>query len=162
MVARRRATIPVRGLSAARAGLVAALLASPGCYAFVATRPETSLEGKDAQLELSDSGAVVLSAVIGPSASAIAGKILSDANGTYVVALASVHLRDGEDVRWRGEHIAVPRTLIVGKGERRFSPSRTALFGGIIAAGLVAAREAFAGRGAGSGGGGISGSGAPR
>jgi hypothetical protein len=137
-------------------------LTSPACYAFVAARPETSLEGREAQLELSDSGAVVMSSVIGPSASALAGRILSDADGTYLIALTNVHLRNGEDVRWRGEHISVPRVLIVSKGERRFSPSRTALFTGLVGAGLVAAREAFAGHGVGGGGGGIGGSGSPR
>ena len=60
-------------------------------------------------------------------------------------------------MKLEGEQVLVDRTLITEAGTRRFSPSRTALFSGILSAGLVAARLAFGGHGSGGGGGGTGG-----
>ena len=115
------------------------------------------MAGADAQLWLSDSGAVVLASTIGPQVEAITGRVVSDSAGSYVVSLASIRRRGGEETAWRGERVAVAHALVTDMGARRFSPSRTALFSGIVSAGLLAARQAFLGRGSGGGGGGIGG-----
>jgi hypothetical protein len=129
-----------------------------GCYGYIAPPRGSSLAGSEAQLRLSDSGAVALASKIGPSAEAITGRVLTDSASNYIVALASVRRRDGDETIWRGERILVDRSLVTEAGTRRFSPSRTALFSGIVSAGLVAARLAFLGHGSGGGGGGIGGS----
>jgi len=128
-----------------------------GCYGYIAPPHGSSLVGSDAQLRLSDSGAVVLASKIGPSAESITGRVLTDSASSYIVALSSVRRRDGDESVWRGERILVDRSLVTEAGMRRFSPSRTALFSGIVSAGLVAARVAFQGHGSGGGGGGIGG-----
>jgi hypothetical protein len=117
--------------------------------------------GNSAQLWLSDSGAVVLASQIGPAAESITGRVLADSASSYVVALTGVRRRDGDETTWNGERVLVSHALIVDAGTRRFSPSRTALFSGIVSVGLVAAHMAFQGHGSGGGGGGVSGS-APR
>lgn len=132
-----------------------------GCYGYVAPRPGLSLAGSEAQLQLSDSGAVVLASKIGPSAEAITGRIVIDSVPGYVVSVASVRQRGGGETLWHGEHVLVDRTLVTHAGTRRFSPSRTAFFSGIVSVGLLAARQAFLGHGSGGGGGGIGG-GQPR
>jgi hypothetical protein len=143
------------------ATIAASLVALCGCYGYVAPMAGSSLVGKDAQLWLSDSGAVVLAAKIGPSAESITGRIVTDSTPAYVVSVAAVRQRSGNETLWHGEPIAVDRTLVTQAGARRFSPSRTALFSGIVSLGLLAARQAFLGHGSGGGGGGISG-GQPR
>jgi hypothetical protein len=100
----------------------------------------------------------VLASNIGPSVAAITGRLVADSANGYVVALSSVRRRDGDETIWNGERVFVSSTLITEVGTRRFSPSRTALFSGIVSAGLVAARMAFQGHGTGGGGGGVSGS----
>ena len=132
-----------------------------GCYGYVAPGPGSSLVGSEAQLQLSDSGAVVLASRIGPAAESITGRILTDTPPGYVVSVVSVKQRDGSETYWHGEHVVVDRMLVTHAGTRRFSPSRTALFSGVLSVGLLAARQAFLGRGSGGGGGGISG-GQPR
>jgi hypothetical protein len=136
----------------------ASVVALCGCYAYVAPPRGTSLVGKSSELWLSDSGAVVLASQIGPSVEAITGSVIADSANGYVVALSSVRRRDGDETIWNGESVFVSSSLITEVGARRFSPSRTALFSGIVSAGLVAARMAFQGHGTGGGGGGVSGS----
>jgi hypothetical protein len=111
---------------------------------------------------LSDSGAVVLASTIGPAAESVVGRIVSDSGSAYVVAIMLVRRRDGDETSWRGEQVVVPRSLVTEAGQRRFSPSRTALFGGLVSATLVAARLAFQGHGSGGGGGGVGQSGGLR
>jgi len=139
------------------ATIAASVVGLCGCYGYVAPPHGSSLVGSEAQLRLSDSGAVVLASKIGPSAESITGRIVTDTARAYVVALSSVRQRDGDETLWHGEHVLVDRALITEAGTRRFSPSRTALFSGILSAGLVAARLAFGGHGSGGGGGGIGG-----
>lgn len=143
-----------RRLAATIAASVVLLL---GCYGYVVPPTGSSLVGTEAQLQLSDSGAVVLASKIGPAAESITGRIVTDSVPGYVVSVVSVKQRDGNETFWHGEHVVVDRTLITQAGMRRFSPSRTALFSGILSAGLVAARLAFQGHGSGGGGGGIGG-----
>jgi hypothetical protein len=139
------------------AAAAASIVCLAGCYGYVAPPRGASLVGRDAQLWLSDSGAVVLASTIGPRAESITGRILADSSSGYLVALSAVRRRDGDETEWRGERVMISRALIIDAGTRQFSPSRTALFSGILSAGLLAARQAFIGRGSGGGGGGIGG-----
>ena len=141
--------------------IAASVVALCGCYGYVAPAPGSSLAGREAELWLSDSGAVVLASKIGPSAESITGRILTDSTPSYVVSVAAVRQRNGSETLWHGEHVVVDRMLITQAGTRRFSRSRTALFSGIVSVGLLAARQGFLGRGSGGGGGGIGG-GQPR
>jgi hypothetical protein len=145
-------------LTAASAAVSVAALA--GCYAYVAPNPGSSIAGKEAQLWLSDSGAVVLASAIGPAAAAVTGRIVADSADSYVVSLSTVRRRDGDETAWRGERVSIGRPLVIDAGTRRFSLSRTALFGGLVSATLLAARQAFQGHGTGGGGGGVGHSGA--
>jgi len=143
-----------RRLAAISAASVVALC---GCYGYVAPPRGASLVGSSAQLWLSDSGAVMLASQIGPSVEALTGRVVADSANGYVVALSSVRHRDGDETIWNGERVFVANSLITDAGTRQFSASRTALFSGIVSAGLVAARLAFQGHGTGGGGGGVSG-----
>ena len=144
-----------------RAAILAACLASVGCYGYVAPPPGSSLIGRETQLQLTDSGAVVLTSTIGPAASALVGRVVSDTGSIYVMSLTSVRQRSGDETSWRGEQVAVPRALVVSADTKRFSMPRTALFGSLVSVGLIAARQAFHGPGSGGGGGGIGRSGQP-
>lgn len=147
------------GLAAmAAAGLVGFV----GCYGYVTPSPGGSLAGHQAELSLSDSGAVVLAPVIGPHADALVGRVLADSGATVVLALDRVRQRGGSEVEWRGERVQVSRALITDVGTRRFSPSRSAFFGGLVGVGLIAARQAFQGKGSGGGGGGTGQTGVPK
>lgn len=151
-----------RAVRHGHAAFMAACLAAIGCYGYVAPPRGTSLLGRDAQLQLTDSGAVVLASTIGPAASAVIGRVVADSGAVYVLSLTGVRQRSGDETPWRGERIAVAHALVTSADARGFSPSRTALFSSILSIGLIAARQALHGAGTGGGGGGIGRSGQPR
>jgi hypothetical protein len=140
-----------------RRTVAGALLLSMGCYAYVPPSTDTSLAGREVQLSLSDSGAVVLASTLGPSADAINGRVIRESDTSLYVAVSSVRRRSGNESPWTGEPLTIPRILVNNAGERRFSTSRTVLFSGAMAVALVAVRQAFHGQGGGGGGGRIGG-----
>ena len=138
------------------------VLCTSACYLYVSPEPATRLAGREVDLPLTDSGSVALAPVIGPRAESVTGRVIEARDSALVLALEHVRQRDGQDVRWRGEQVTINRSLIDGAGQRAFSPVRTALFSGLVAAAFVVARQAFAGHGSGGGGAGVGQSGSPR
>jgi hypothetical protein len=120
------------------------------------------LTGREIQLSLTDLGTATLAAVVGPWAESVSGRIVEDRDSAFVLAVERVHLRGGQEVRWRGERVTIDRLLTARAGERVFSPIRTALFSGLVGAAFIVARQGFAGRGSGGGGAGVGQSGSPR
>ena len=134
-----------------RPGLPYAVLlcALAGCYEYSQPPAGVTPVDRDVFLTLTDSGAVALASLIGPSGEAISGRLLADSAETYRLSVTSVRQRAGIDVGWRGERLLVPRVLVNRLTERRFSPTKTALFGGLTVGVLAALRQAFGGPGAG-------------
>lgn len=129
----------------------AALLGSAGCYAYepasAGRGPAGWPVGRPVEVALTDSGSLVLGRAIGPSAATLAGTLVADSAGGLVIAVRQVRRRDGGEATWRGERVLVPRAVVAGVRERRFSRTRSVLAGAGIIAGLVAARAAFAAAG---------------
>ena len=117
-----------------------------GCYGYYPTTTPTPV-GHDVELTLSDSGAVALARQVGPSAEAIRGRFANDSANAVVLAVTGVRQRDGNDVDWKGERVAIPRPLVTKLSERRFSRARTALLGTVVAVSAIALRQAFSGDG---------------
>lgn len=138
----------------------AALLA--GCYEYIPSASPASLVRQRVQLVLTDSGAVALAGRIGPSVESLEGTLLGDSAGTYLVSMLMTRARNGAESDWRGERIGVPHALVASFQERRFSPSRTALAGGIAAVGVVGITAGLRGAGMGGQGGPGPGNGNPQ
>ena len=128
-----------------------------GCYGYYPVAPPGPV-GREVELTLTDSGAVVLARQIGPFAEAVSGRVAADSGNAIVVAMTMVRQRDGNEIGWRGEHVSFPRPLVAEVSERKFSRARTVMFSGGIAVALVAIRQALGGSGFGSLGSGSSGS----
>jgi len=118
-----------------------------GCYGYYQPPAGVPPVDHDVLLTLTDSGSVALAPSIGPSGAAISGRLLADSAESYRVAVSSVRQRAGFDVGWNGEGILVARVLVAGVTERRFSRTRTAIFGAAAIGVLAALREAFGGPG---------------
>lgn len=134
---------------------VAAALAVGACYEYVPSHDPGSLIGKRVELALTDSGAVVLAGPIGPQVESVEGTLQGDSEGRYVVGVSSTRSRGGVETEWRGEQVVMPHALVASLAERRFSPTRSALAGGLAAIGIGTITAAL--RGAGRGGGGSEG-----
>jgi hypothetical protein len=133
-----------------------------GCYGYYQPPGGVAPVDRDVLLSLTDSGSVVLASLIGPAGVAISGRLLADSAESYRVSITSVRARAGFDVGWNGERILVPRALVAGLTERRFSGSRTAAFGAVTVAVLAALRIAFGGAGGTNSPGGGGGGGGPK
>ena len=118
-----------------------------GCYGYYPPPAGVAPVNRDVLLTLTDSGSFALAGLIGPSAAAISGRVLADSGQSYRVSVSSVRQRAGFDVGWNGEGVVVPRALVAGVAERRFSPARTAFFGATVIGLLAVLREAFGGPG---------------
>lgn len=141
---------PDAGRRHARVLLLLSALTIGACYEFVPNPVPGTLVGRRVELTLTDSGALALAARIGPQVEVIDGALQSDSAGTFDVAVSATRTRGGVETDWRGERIAVPRTLVASLAERRFSPTRSALAGGLAALGIGTVTAAL--RGAGRGG----------
>jgi len=117
-----------------------------GCYGYYPSTSPTPA-GHDVEITLTDSGAVALARQVGPSAEAIRGRLSTDSGSNLVLAVTGVRQRDGNDVDWKGERVAIPRPLAAKVTERRFSRARTVLFTAGIAISAIAIRQAFSGDG---------------
>ena len=118
-----------------------------GCYVYRPVGAADAIGRDRVRLTLTDSGAVVLAAQLGPSTEEVSGRMVQDSGGVYVLSVLGTRRRGGAETDWQGERVSVPRPLVARAEERRFSRRRTVLASvGVIVAALVA-REAFWGPG---------------
>lgn len=139
---------PSASLRMARVTLIAAALPlASACYEYLPRGSQEQLIGRRVQVTLTDSGAVVLAAMVGPSVEALGGTIAADTAGSYTVAVTTVRHRNGEETDWSGEAVSVHRSLIARLEERQLAKTRTTLGSVALAAALVIAERAFGGGG---------------
>jgi len=135
------------------APLIAAAVGVGACYRYDHVSASQVAPQRLVQLALTDSGAVVLAARIGPQVELLDGRLLADTGGTMTLAVTQTRQRSGNEQDWKGEELVVPHALVSSVGERHFSLSRTLLFGAGILGALAATSAAFNGPGFGSGNG---------
>src|SRR4051812_5589894 len=141
-------------------GIVLAVLLG-ACYGYYPVTPPGPV-GRQVEVTLTDSGAVVLARQIGPFAEAVSGRVAADSANNVIVSMSGVRQRDGSETSWKGERVSIPLPLVSRVSERRFSRARTLLFGGAAAVALIAVRSALGGSGFGSSGSGQSGGTGPK
>ena len=117
------------------------------CYGYYPLPMGSSLDGKQLELSLTDSGAVVLAPRIGNGMDAISGTLAADSAGVYRMAVFGARRRDGQEIDWKGENVNVPHSLVARVRERRFSSARTSLFAVATGVALIALKSAFSGAG---------------
>jgi hypothetical protein len=114
-----------------------------GCYTLqpVRTAPEV---GAKLAVDVNDVGRVALGGMIGQEIGQIEGRLVSQEDGEYVLAVSKVRfLRGGQQV-WTGEEVHVRKEHVGNTYERRFHKGRTialtaAILGGVAA--VVAAQD---------------------
>jgi hypothetical protein len=129
-----------------------------GCYGYYEPSGP-GLTGRQLQLSITDSGAVVLAPQVGNAVETVEGKLLTDSASRYVVSVSGVRRRDGVEADWRGEPVSIPHSLVSTVMERRFSRARTTLFVAATTIAMVAAKHAFGGAGGATAPGGSTGTG---
>ena len=131
----------------ARAGqlraFTATLLLLPsatGCYTNVPVWEGTPAPQSDVTVGLTDRGRTRLAAQIGPGARHVTGRLVSSTDSAYVLRVTTVdYINNSSTGTWSGEEVALPRDLVSGVTERRFSRGRTWLTVGVTVAALALA-----------------------
>jgi hypothetical protein len=127
--------------------LLALMLAAAGCYTYRPLSAPLPTAGTRLQVTLTDDGSDSLASRLGPNVQQVAGDVIRADTAGLVLAVREVQNYRGERSDWQGEPVALPRRFVRDLQERHISVGGTGLLGGAIAAGLVAATQAFGGRG---------------
>jgi len=126
-------------------GFITALLS--GCYEYLPVSATPELTGREVQVSLTDSGSAVLAPQVGYGIEAVDGRLVSDSDMRYRVAVTSIRRRDGQESDWNGESVNIPHSIVSTIMERRFSRARSTLFAAATTMAMVVARRAFGGTG---------------
>jgi hypothetical protein len=138
-----------------------ALVLAAGCYTYGPLSAPQPVAGTRVQADLNDDGIDSLANRIGPGVRAVDGNVVRADSAALTLAVREVENLRGERSDWQGEPVRIPRRFVQRLQERRISVGGTGLLGGAIAAGIVAATQAFGGRGTLAGAsGGVAGGGA--
>lgn len=118
-----------------------------GCYEYLPVAATPELAGREVQLSITDSGSTVLAPLVGYGIEAVDGRLVSDSDMRYRVAITSIRRRDGQESDWNGESVNIPHSIVSTIMERRFSRVRSTLFAAATTMAMVVARRAFGGTG---------------
>jgi hypothetical protein len=119
---------------------VAASVLVTGCYVLqpvTSTGPVPQV-GTNLALDVNDVGRVALGGSIGPEIGQIQGRLLSQENGEYVVAVSLVRFLRGGEQTWTGEQVRIKKEYVGTTYERRLHKGRTIALSTAIAGGLLA------------------------
>jgi hypothetical protein len=119
------------------------------CYGYYPSAAPAPGVGAQVALTLNDAGSAEMARLVGPAAEVLEGRISSDSGASVILAVTRVRQHDGSEIPWKGERIAVSKTLVSTIRERRFSRGRTGVATALVVGGLTAAITAFGGNGAG-------------
>ena len=114
-----------------------------GCYTAVPIAGESARTGTRISVELTDAGTVDVASQVGPRIHLLVGDVSAVTDSSIVLAVRSTTDVRGIESLWQGEQVTVKRTDISSVGERRLSPSRTAVFSAILVGGAFLVARAF-------------------
>jgi hypothetical protein len=132
-----------------RAALLAGVLASSGCRSYVRVAGDAPETGRPVRVRLTDAGSTAVASVVGPRAVALEGAFVAADDSTLTLDARAITRVGGDEERWPGERVRVPRGAVAAVEEVRTSVRRSALLAGGVAAGLALMRTMI---GAGEGG----------
>jgi hypothetical protein len=137
-------------------GLAAMLTA---CYTYRASDGPVPAVGSHVSVELTTEGTTALARELGPNPARVDGVLLGVDSIGPRLAVHDVENGHGEQARWNGEQVRVPRQLIATVEERRLSVAQTGVLAGLAVGGLFTASRLLGGSGTlGGGAGGVPGS----
>jgi hypothetical protein len=125
-------------------GLAAMLTA---CYTYRPSDGPVPAVGSHVWLELNSQGTSALARELGPSPARVDGIVLGVDSIGPRLAVRGVENGRGEQARWNGEQVRVPRQLIAAVEERRLSMTQTGMIAGLAVGGLYAASRLLGGSG---------------
>src|SRR5262245_21486633 len=109
-------------------GLAAML---PACYTYRPSDGPVPAVGSHVSLELNAEGTGALARELGPNPARVNGVLLGVDSIGPRLAVHDVENARGEQARWNGEQVRVPRQLIAAVEQRRLSVAQTGVLAGL-------------------------------
>jgi len=109
-----------------------------GCYALQPARSGVPPVGTQVAFDVTDSGRVALGGAMGPEIAQIEGRLVSNEDSVYVVAVSAIRLLRGGEQVWRGEHVRLKRGYVATPYVRRFATGRSVAVGSTVVGGFAA------------------------
>lgn len=123
------------------------LCTATACYTYQPLPSPEPDVGTRVSVQLTDAGSRVLWNQIGPNVLHVEGDVMKADSTALRLSVRQVENIGGVPTNWNGEGVAVPREVIAGMQQRRFSMGGTVLMGGIAAAALYALYSVIGGGG---------------
>ena len=124
--------------------IACSLILSVGCYFHSVVSDASPKPGLRVLVTLSRDSDPRLITLIGSNAYTVDGHVLPSTSDSLALALSHVTRVGGHVEPWHGEHVAFPKSMVVGVERRRLSvPATAGLVGGIMI-GLAALGKAVA------------------
>ena len=109
-----------------------------GCYTLQPTVGVTSDLGVRVAFDINDVGRVALGGAMGPEIDQIEGRLVERSADDYMVAVSGVRLLRGGYQVWSGERVRINSSYVKSSYVRKFSRTRSAILGSVLAGGFVA------------------------
>jgi len=126
-----------------RAAILIVTVVTAGCYNYNVLTTPSPEPGSYVAVTLTDSGSTELARYLGPNVFVVRGRYLGDSDRGFLISVASVELKRGNELSWEGETVVLPNGTIASLDVRRLAKGRSILLAGVGAGGLVAATLAF-------------------
>jgi len=126
------------------AAIVAWSAVSAGCYRYTPIEPQAQPAlGTDVRVRLTDAGAVALAPLIGNRVELVDGGLVAVADTGMTLSVTQTTDRLGNESPWRGEQVAIPRTMVDAFEKRTVDRGKSYMVGGITAGVVALAAIAF-------------------
>jgi hypothetical protein len=119
------------------------LLANTACYAEIPIDSAVPPPETHVIAEVTDSGTVAMSNLIGPGAIAIEGVITNATPSSWEMAMLTGRNREGGSGTWNNEVVAFPRSVLSRPRERRLDTTRSWIAAGAVAVTAILAAQLF-------------------
>jgi hypothetical protein len=129
------------------------VLASGGCYSYVpvpAIRPPA--QGTPVRVALEAPSEFRLTDLTANDIVRVGGEMIQANDGSLAISALWLESRAGMQFTGKGETVRIPETNIIFFQEKRFSPTKSALFAAATVGGFLLLREAFLAVGGGGNG----------
>ena len=135
-----------------RIAILATTCVSAACYNYLPVTTPAPQPGTYVAVTLSDVGSDSLTRYLGPSVVVVRGRYLGSDDGAFLVAVASVELRQGLQASWSGESVSIPTRFVASLDMRRLAKGRSAFLAaaGVVGVVAVGAAVGLAARGSGN------------
>jgi len=116
---------------------VVTLATTGACYTSVPLNSFPPAPGTELVAMLTDTGSIEMASVVGPKVTGLSGRYLGLSGDSLLLGIRTVIKPDGNEEFWKGERVAVPRSLVANLSQRRFSPVKSGAIVGVLVAALV-------------------------